>query len=238
MGISIIIPCYNERDRLPATLEEITDFHRRNGGVVEEVIIVDDGSRDGTIARAMWWVEKLPLKFEILSANTGKWAAIHRGLKVAKSDAILLLDADGSASIEELNRVDLARHIEKKEALFGSRFVKGSTVEGKSLMRIVVSQGYRWYAYFWYWYATGRRNVDDMQCPFKFFFKSKLPLRSLSVERFAGDVELACAYEGWIRNHPIKFVHKRGSKLPVKAVFQMGVETIDVARRWRGVYKW
>lgn len=241
--ISIVIPSYNEQDRLPSTLREIELFCKSHKDLVSEVIIVDDGSRDSTVERASYFMMRLPMRIERLSRNRGKWAAIHHGIGVAKEDAILLLDADGAASIWEAEWMtgsgakDISWFIKNEIAMFGSRFMRESVVSGKSFLRSVVSRVYGAYARFWYWFAVSQRDVDDMQCPWKLIFKSKLRLDCLVVERWAGDVELACFYSGKIRNFPVHFCHKRGSKIPFTAVFSMAYETVIVARRCRKLNK-
>lgn len=247
--ISVIIPVYNEENRLPPTLREIEFFIKdsaaseMNEGLISEVIIVDDGSRDATVERASYFMMRLPLRIELLSRNCGKWAAVHHGMSVAKEDAVLLLDADGAASIWEAEWMtgcgakDIGWFVRNKVAMFGSRFMRESVVSGKSFLRSVVSRVYGVYARFWYWFATSQRDIGDMQCPWKLIFKSKLRLDELVVERWAGDVELACLYSGRIRSFPVHFCHKRDSKVPFTAIFSMAYETVVVAWRCRKLNK-
>lgn len=242
--ISVLIPSYNERDRLPATLREVELFHRSYEGLISEVIIIDDGSRDETVERASYFMTRLPMRIERLSKNRGKWAAIRHGIGVAKEDAILILDADGAASIWELEwmakctKKDVDWFIENKVALFGSRFMDGSLVIGKSFARSLVSRVYGVYSRFWYWFATSHKDISDMQCPFKLIYRSKLRLEDMIVERWSGDIELAYCYHGKIQSFPVSsFTHKRGSKIPFTAIFTMAYETLVVARRCRKLNK-
>lgn len=230
--ITVVLPCYNEARRLPPTLGEIEDFMRTNSHVIEEIIVVDDGSKDATVERAMYWSDKLPLRVERFMENQGKWAAIRRGIEMSITDAILLLDADGSAPITVLRDIPVKQIVEEKGAVFGSRFCEGATCEGKTGIRLVVSQVYRMYARALYTYATGRKDVDDMQAPWKLFHKSTLQF-PLTVDRFAGDIELAAAISVPIRTQPLDFLHKRGSKVGVSSVVQMAAETARVAQHVR-----
>lgn len=237
-GISVVIPCFNERFRIESTLAEIEDVMGRMKGLIHEVIICDDASRDATVEVALRWKKKLPLRVVRLAENRGKWAAIHKGIEVAKSEYILVIDADGSASVYELERIrGLAKHMESGDAIFGSRFMKGATIEGKSWLRIIVSRVYRAYASILFSCAQGgcceKKSVDDMQAPFKLFPRLSVKVERLVVERFAGDIELALNIEAPIVNHPLRFVHKRGSKVPVSAILSMAVETMRVAWRFR-----
>jgi len=233
--ISIVLPCFNESERLPTTLAEIASFISEHPTLIHEVIVVDDGSTDNgkTIESAMYYVKTLPLRIEQLIDNEGKWSAIRQGIETASTDAILLLDADGSASINELSNIkSLQNVLTNKIAYFGSRFMKGANTENKSLFRRVISRVYRQYVLFWYWFATGRRNIHDMQCPFKLIYKSKIQGR-LYEDRFAGDVELACKLDCRIKNIPINFMHMAGSSIKFTTMFAMAHRTLDICTRYR-----
>lgn len=103
MQISVVIPAFDEAESLPQlldglvpTLAGLADDH--------EVVVVDDGSRDGTAAA----VEALHLpgvRVERLRMNRGKSAALRTGLGVAKGDVIVLMDADGQDDPAELPRL-------------------------------------------------------------------------------------------------------------------------------------
>ncbi len=230
--ISIVMPCYNEADRLPATLAEIEEFIKDNPGLVTEVVCVDDGSKDATVERAMRWIERLPLVVERLVQNTGKWGAIRQGIKIAKNDAILLLDADGSASVRELEKIqNLGCWIETKVSVFGSRFMRGSKVEGKSFSRRIISQGYRWYVKFWYFYGSRMYGISDMQTPFKLIYRSKIRMDRLRVNRFSGDIELAGNITGHVLNHPVHFVHMAGGSIKPSTITEMAIETAQIGVR-------
>jgi len=232
--ISLVIPAYNEAERLPVTLVEIEDFIKDNPGLVTEVVVVDDSSKDATVERAMRWVERLPLVVERLAHNTGKWGAIRRGIEIAKNDAILLLDADGSASVRELEKIqNLGSWLECKTSVFGSRFMKGSKVEGKSFFRRIISQGYRWYVKFWYFYGAKLYGINDMQTPFKLIYRSKIRMEMLSVNRFSGDIELAGNITGFVLNHPVHFVHMAGGSIKPSTITEMAIETAQIGMRLR-----
>jgi len=228
--ISIVVPAYNEAWRIPATLSEIECFIRKYPGIIAEVIVVDDGSKDATVERVMYFSQRLPLRMERLMQNEGKWSAIRHGISVARTDAILLLDADGSASVFELEKIAPSL-LDIKTVIWGTRFSKLSTVEGKSLMRSVISQGYRMYVSICYWLARGKfSRIQDFQCPFKLIYRSDLE-RELVAERFSGDLDLAFARrKGAVINHPVNFVHKAGGSIKLGTVWSMAVETMRVVR--------
>ena len=130
MHLSIIVPAYNEEKRLGETLGRINDY-LINKDYDFEVIVVDDGSKDATVAVA----EKSSLfkmgKLNILKnvSNTGKGFSVRRGILNSKGDFILFSDADLSTPIQELDK--LASCIQN-----GFDFVIGSRSLGDSDVKV------------------------------------------------------------------------------------------------------
>jgi glycosyltransferase involved in cell wall biosynthesis len=85
MGISVVVPAYNEAGRIGAVLRPII-----GSSLVDEVIVVDDGSDDGTADEA----ETFDVRVVRLTENRGKAAALDAGVSVARNDTLLFLDAD------------------------------------------------------------------------------------------------------------------------------------------------
>ena len=85
MGVSVIIPAFNEQQNIKATIETIFNLKE-----VEEVIVVDDGSTDKTYQQAI----KTEAKVFQLASNQGKGAALNQGVSKTNNDVFLLLDAD------------------------------------------------------------------------------------------------------------------------------------------------
>src|ERR1700722_1394080 len=109
--LSIVIPAYNEERRLPATLDRILAYLERSPIQVSEILVVDDGSRDGTAAA----VESRGGIVRLVSnpGNRGKGYAVRNGMLKATGDWILSTDADLSAPIEELGKLIDAASREK-----------------------------------------------------------------------------------------------------------------------------
>ena len=103
MQLSVVIPAFDEAQSLPGLLERlVVQLDALDGAT--EVIVVDDGSRDGTASA----VEALALpgvRVERLRVNRGKSAALRTGLGVAKGEVIVLMDADGQDDPAELPRL-------------------------------------------------------------------------------------------------------------------------------------
>lgn len=103
--LSVIIPAYNEEQRLSATLQSVHDFCSAHAGTFE-ILVVDDGSHDGTLELidnfSKVHPEVRPLSYH---PNQGKGHAIRKGILAARGDLLLIDDADGSSPIEELERL-------------------------------------------------------------------------------------------------------------------------------------
>jgi dolichyl-phosphate beta-glucosyltransferase len=160
--LSVVIPAYDEAERLPATLERIL-AHLRARGVSFEVVVVDDGSRDATAerARAAGGEAVRVLRNEV---NRGKGFSVKRGMLAARGARRLMTDADLSTPIEELARLEAAL-AEGHDVAIGSRAVRGARIEVRQP---------------WYRENLGRLfnllvraavlpGVKDTQCGFKLF---------------------------------------------------------------------
>jgi len=100
--LSIIIPAYNEESRLPATLERIASY-LQDSGREAEVLVVDDGSKDGTAAVAEYFQIKIPLLRVVSNGvNRGKGFSVRRGMQEARGRFALFTDADLSAPAGEI----------------------------------------------------------------------------------------------------------------------------------------
>ena len=103
--LSIIIPSYNEESRLPVTLERIAAYLSTYGREAE-VLVVDDGSKDGTAAVAESFRSKIPaLRVVSNGVNRGKGYSVRHGMQEARGRIALFTDADLSAPIEEAGKL-------------------------------------------------------------------------------------------------------------------------------------
>src|SRR4029450_10553166 len=107
--LSVVIPAYNEAVRLPPSLERVMAY--LNGtGVDYELLVVDDGSSDGTAAAAEAVLAPLGERGRVLrnAQNLGKGTSVRRGMLAARGARVLFSDADLSAPIEELAKLEQA----------------------------------------------------------------------------------------------------------------------------------
>ena len=123
-SISIIIPAYNEEKRLPATLRTVKAYLEATSWEFAEVVVVDDGSRDGTAELA----GKAGVRVLKNPGNRGKGYSVRHGMLEAKGEWLLFSDADLSTPIEELEKLWSAVEREQAQAAIGSRDLDRSLI--------------------------------------------------------------------------------------------------------------
>ena len=121
MKVSIVIPCYNEKD----TIEKIVEAVRNAPLTSREIIIVDDCSEDGTQAVLRERISSMVDRIIYHPANQGKGAALRSGFAAATGDFILVQDADLEYSPEDYPVLLEPLMSGKADAVLGSRFMGG-----------------------------------------------------------------------------------------------------------------
>ena len=182
-ALSVVIPAYQEQDRLGPTLDKITAYLKRRR-ISYEILVVDDGSTDDTAAVAAGHAGG---HVQVLrQPQTGKGAAVRRGVTASRGDWVLISDADLSTPIEELERLEAAR--DRAEVILGSRALAESRIEvrqpiyrelmGKTFNLIIRS--------------LGLADVRDTQCGFKLIRGdvARALFARMTIDRFAFDIEL------------------------------------------------
>jgi dolichyl-phosphate beta-glucosyltransferase len=187
VDLSLVIPCYDEATRLPATLERAIAYLRRERPRFE-ILVVDDGSRDATaeVARALLERERCGAVIAF-PHNRGKGAACRAGALAARGRQVLLCDADLSTPIEEERRLraavdagaDLAIGTRAHpEARIVVRQARGREGAGRLLNRLLR--------------ALGLTELRDTQCGFKLFRRdaARALFGRARIDGFLFDVEI------------------------------------------------
>lgn len=181
LKISVIIPAFNEAKIIKNTIDEVKDFFKNNN-IDFEIIVVDDKSNDQTL-KVLQRIDNIRILKNL--KNHGKGYTVAKGMKAAKGDWLLFMDADNSTSIRELKK--FLPFINKYDLLIASRGLKDSDVQikqnfiksffgriGNLFSRLLID-----------------KDIKDTQCGFKLISKeAKYLFEKLTIAGFAFDFEL------------------------------------------------
>ena len=212
--LSIVIPAYNEEQRLERTLRDI-DRYLDVAGRTAEVIVVDDGSRDGTSVLVRRLRAELgALRLIRLPQNRGKGYAVRTGVVNAVGEKVLFADADGATPIEEVERLEAAMARESADVAIGSRALRGVGTEVRArLYRRLIGRFFHLLVS-----ALTVRGFKDTQCGFKLFTARAADdlFSRMRMNGFSFDVELLLlAQRGGYRvaEVPVNWEHQPGSRV-------------------------
>ena len=189
-SLSIVIPVYKEARRLPDSLAQIQSFVRQMSDMTVEVIFVDDGSPDDSVAVISAFAEKNGISnFRQIGymPNRGKGYAVKMGALAATGDLVLMSDTDLSTPLEDISVLKAAIDAGADIAC-GSRAAMGAHIGVKPpLRRRILSRVFNLLVR-----VAGVRGIRDTQCGFKLFRAdvAKQLFETLRTERFAFDVEV------------------------------------------------
>ena len=236
--LSIVIPAYNEERRLPETLRGVRAYLQARR-LEAEVIVVDDGSEDGTAALVEAWRAEFPgLRLVANGRNRGKGYSVRHGMLEARGRVVLFTDADLSAPIEEADKLldSLARGY---EVAIGSRGVDRSLIEvHQSAFRefagIVFNRIVR---------AVTGVSFADTQCGFKAFLRepARIVFEQQRIERFGFDPEilfLAKRHGLKVVEIPVRWAHDPHTRVRMlRDSLRMFGEVVSIRWHWlRGRY--
>ena len=121
--LSIVMPAYNEKHTIKTILAEIESVHL--GDVEKEIIIVDDGSSDGTRDILATYAKKPGYNILFQEVNQGKGAALKRGILASTGDVVIVQDADLEYDPHEYKRLLYPIQRGHADVVYGSRFIGG-----------------------------------------------------------------------------------------------------------------
>jgi dolichyl-phosphate beta-glucosyltransferase len=236
-SLSIIIPAYNESRRLPSTLASLRAYFSRVGAMTHEIIIIDDGSSDLTVALAQHFADTHESDhIRVIKArhNRGKGASLRLGTLLSRGRYVLMTDADLSTPIDEVDKLMRRVRRDGYDVAIGSRKAPGAQIVQPWYRRII---GYLSN-------LTTRVVLGlpfrDTQCGFK-LYKREAALAlfgPLQLPRFSFDYEiLDRAKKLGLRVAEVGVVweHADGSTVRTQDAFQM---FMDVFRVRFGLSAW
>lgn len=187
--LTVVIPAYNEERRIVPTLESVKDYCISNF-FLSEIIIVNDGSGDGTTAVVENYIQnnrnkKIVWKLVNFTSNHGKGFVVRRGALASCGEYILLMDADSSIPISELDK--LWKYRLNFDLVIGSRFINTKRHRSQKITRMIISQLGNILSK-----TLFGLQFSDTQCGFK-LINSTLAKRifpKLTMNHFAYDIEM------------------------------------------------
>ncbi len=180
MKVSIIIPCFNEKN----TVEALLDNVNQDSLFDKEIIVIDDFSTDGT-REILKKINDKYTKLILNESNSGKGYCIQKGIKEANGDIILIQDADLEYSPTDYKKLIDPITNGDADVVFGSRFV------GSQQTRVL-----------YFWHTVGNKfltilsnmftnlNLTDMECCYKVFKKDVIQNIRLKENRFGFEPEV------------------------------------------------
>ncbi|MCL6506631.1 MAG: glycosyltransferase family 2 protein, partial [Bryobacteraceae bacterium] len=188
-SISIVIPAYNEEQRLGSTLNAILSFLNQRPSRFAEILVVDDGSRDAT-ARIVerFSVDHPQIRLLRNPGNRGKGYSVRHGVLESRGEWILFTDADLSAPIEELDKLFDAVRRHDADIAIGSRALDRSLIQvHQSWFRETAGRIFNLFLRI----LTGLPFLDT-QCGFKLYRRQAAHeiFRRQRLERFGFDAEV------------------------------------------------
>ena len=181
MKLSVVIPCYNEAE----TIRRIVEHVRAAPVPDQEIIVVDDGSTDGTPEVLRQEVAPLVDRIIYHEVNRGKGAALRTGFAVATGDIVLVQDADLEYDPQEYPKLIKPIVDGQADVVFGSRFMGGGA------HRVV-----------YFWHMVGNKlltlgsnmltnlNLTDMETCYKVFRREVLQKITIEEDRFGFEPEI------------------------------------------------
>jgi glycosyltransferase involved in cell wall biosynthesis len=228
---SIVIPAYNESERIRTTLDKIL-IHIQKRSWDAEILVVDDGSTDATAQIVQAYAAQHPVLHLLQNpGNRGKGYSVRNGMLHANGEMVLFSDADLSSPIEEADKLFVAL-AEGSDVAIGSRWIRAELqTQRQPLHRQLLGRIFN----------LALRLVlglhfHDTQCGFKAFTRraSQLIFPLQHIERWGFDPEilfLARKLGFKVKEVPVKWAHREGTRIdPFRDGIRMFFEVLKI--RW------
>ncbi len=215
LHLSIIIPAYNEEDRIGSTLDE-TLRYLENQNFTSELIVVNDGSSDRTSELVKSYIERSGSRIRLLEnpGNRGKGYSVRAGMLEGQGEILLFFDADLSTPLSEIDRVLAPIRDNLYDVVFGSRGLDRSMIGTRqSTVRELIGRAGNIIQFIF----TGLR-FKDTQCGFKAFRREAartiFPRQQIDGFGFDPEILFIAKRQGWrMLELAVRWNHVEGSKI-------------------------
>lgn len=227
--LSVVIPAYNEEKRLPSTLFAISQYLSRQN-YSYEILVVSDGSRDGTAKAVQDLISQIPnLRVIDNKENHGKGYVTRQGMLEAKGDYRLFTDADNSTSIDQVENM-WSYFNQGFDVVIGSRDAKGAVLDPpQPASRLFLGEVFGLFTSI----MCGTWGIKDTQCGFKGFTRKAAEsiFPKCKIDRFAFDPEIliiAKKMKFKIKEMPVRWKNDLESKVKFKSMIKMGFDLVKI----------
>jgi glycosyltransferase involved in cell wall biosynthesis len=232
--LSIIVPAFNEADRLPETLKRIVAFAEAWKKSASEIIVVDNASTDATKEIIMEFCSRYPFVKYLYQATRGKGAAVKTGMLAAQGEYLLICDADMAVPIDELVNF-LPPLLKDYDIAIGSREAEGARRYDEPFYRHLMGRVFNLIVR-----VLLLSGLRDTQCGFK-CFRHDVAHELFSASRINGwsfdaEVLYIARLKGYrIIEVPVHWHYGEKSKVsPVRDTWLMFKEILWIRIHWKG----
>eukprot|EP01025_Chloroclados_australasicus_P027136 TRINITY_DN2693_c0_g1_i2.p2 TRINITY_DN2693_c0_g1~~TRINITY_DN2693_c0_g1_i2.p2 ORF type:complete len:328 (-),score=41.97 TRINITY_DN2693_c0_g1_i2:381-1364(-) len=255
--LTIVLPAYNEKYRIPQTLDEILSYlsmrQKRSGSsFTYEVIVVDDGSTDRTDNVVYKYVQQHGLDtIRLISyrPNRGKGFAVKAGLMSAMGQYVLMADSDGATPIRELEQLEKQMSASNGNAqvqktnigiVLGSRaHLQTKAVAQRTAIRNFLMRGFHFLVM-----SVVGNEILDSQCGFKLYTREAVAeiFPNIRLQRWCQDVEIIYVAQQLgiaMKEVAVNWTEMPGSKIKFTSILHMALEIVGlkVAYSWLKLWR-
>lgn len=236
MFLSIVIPAYNEEKRLPSSLQQVTDYLAQQS-YQAEVIVVDDGSADGTTLVVDEFAAQHPNVRLIKNPHRGKGYAVKTGMLAGQGEHVFFCDADFSMPVAEIAKF-VPPALNGYDVAIGSREIAGARRYEEPPYRHLMGRVFNTVVR-----LLAVPGIEDTQCGFKCFKRAVVPelFERQTMDGWGFDVELLfIARKRGLKivEVPVNWYYMSNSRVsPIRDSIRMFREVWQVRlNNWRGLY--